>query len=229
MRFLAAVRAALLMAWLLSPPLLTLLALLVWKRARPAASWKTHLFIAIAPAVLTNWILFLILFVRAQTAYGTVFRISPLTDGLLFLACLLVVMSFWIYPIRWPLSLAGASLIALWIVVAYAPAHWLKKVEFGTVKIDDRPTSASVYIGNATDSEADAIALVHVSGTGDYFLSFGEEKVRLSKEYEYVRLPGGIWSIRSIREMVFTEPLPFRQMNEFRIASPKGGVVSIQF
>ena len=229
MGFHVAVRAALLVAWLLSPLLLTFLALLVWRRTRPAASWKTRLFITIAPVILTNWILFLVLFGRAQTPYGAVFTTSPLTDALLFLACLSVFVSFWIYPARLPLSLAGASLITLWVVVTYAPAHWLKRVDFGTVKIDDRPTSACVYIGNATDSEADAIALVHVSGTGDYFLSFGEEKVRLSKEDEYIRLPGGIWSIRSIREMFFTEPLPFRQMNEFRIASPKGGVVSIQF
>jgi hypothetical protein len=229
MRFFVAVRAVLLVAWLLSPPFLTFLALLIWKRARPAANWKTRLFIKIAPVILTNWILFLVLCVKAQTPYGAVFTTSPLTHALLFLACVSVVVSFWTFPVRWPLSLAGTSLITLWIVVAYAPAHWLKKVDFGTVRIDGRPTLASVYIGNATDSEADAIALVRVSGTGDYFLSFGEEKVRLSKEDEYVRLPGGIWSIRSIREMVFTEPLPFRQMNEFRIVSPKGSAVSIQF
>jgi hypothetical protein len=225
----AGVRAALLLAWLLSPPLLLLLALRVWRRTRPAESWKTRLWIAIGSVVLTDWILFVVLLIKAQTPYGAIFQTSRLTDGLLFLSCFALVASVAAHPARWSLLLASALLITLWVTIAYAPAHWLRKVDYGTVKIDERPAPASVYFGNPTDSEAEAIVLVHVPAAEDYFLSFGEEKVRVAADHEYVRLPGGIWCFRSMRDMVFTEPLPFRHMNEFRIASPKGGVVSVQF
>ncbi len=225
----AGVRATLLLAWLLSPPVLLLLALRDWRRTRPAESWKIRLWKAVGSAVLANWILFVFLLIKAQTPYGSIFQTSHLTDVLLFLSCFALVSSIAAYPARCSLLLANVLLITLWVTIAYTPAHWLKKADFGSVKIDERPASASVYIGNPTDSEAEAIVLVHLAAAEDYFLSLGEEKVRVAAEHEYVRPPGGIWCFRSMRDMVFTEPLPFRNINEFRIASPKGGVVSVQF
>lgn len=74
--------------------------------------------------------------------------------------------------------IAGLFLLVLiaggfWFL--YAPAHWLTPFT-GTVTVDERPTPADLYIGNPTDSEAQAIAFVHVPGVGDYFLNFEAEK-----------------------------------------------------
>lgn len=125
--------------------------------------------------------------------------------------------------------LVNFLLISLWVTIAYAPSHWLREWDCGSVKIDGRPTPASVYIGHPTDSEAEAVVLVRVPAAADYFLSFGEERVRVATEHEYIRVPGGVWSIPSMRDMVFTRSLAFQHTNEFRIASPNGGVVSVQF
>ena len=100
---------------------------------------------------------------------------------------------------------------------------------YAEVTIDGQPTSASVFIAHPWDSEAEAIVLVHVPDASDYFLSFGEEKVRLAGKHEYVRLPGGVWCLRSLRDMAFVESLPPNRLNQFRIASPQGTVVSVQF
>ncbi|MGC2743968.1 MAG: hypothetical protein WA672_12320 [Candidatus Angelobacter sp.] len=185
--------------------------------------------IAIGLEVLANWICFLVLLSKAQTPYGEMFQTSYVTGGLLLLSCFALVASMAARTARRTLSLANALLITLWVVIAYAPAHWLKKADFGSVEVDERPVPAVIYIGNPTDMEAEAIALVHVPAASDYFLSFGEERIRLAGQSEYVRLPGGIWCLRSMRDLAFTEPLPFRHTNEFRIASPKGEVISVQF
>jgi hypothetical protein len=184
---------------------------------------------AVGSAVLINWILFLVLLIRAQTPNGAISQTSHLTDGLLFLSCCALIASVAAYPARWHVFLASVLLTTLWVTIGYAPAHWLSKVDFGSVKIDERPAPASVYIRNPTDSECESIVLVHVPAREDYFLSFGEEKVRVAEKHEYVRLPGGIWCFRSMRNMVFTKPLFSRDINEFRIALARGGVVSVQF
>jgi hypothetical protein len=222
-------RATLVLAWLVSPPFLVLLAVAIWRRTRHAQSSKTRVSVAIYSATVANWILFIVLFIKGQTPYGAVFQTSPVTHGLLLLSCFAVIVSLAVSRWRWPLLLANLFLITLWVTFAYAPSHWLKDWEYGSVKIDGRPTAASLYIGHPMDSEAEAIVLVHVPAAADYFLSFGEEKVRVATEHEYVRVPGGVWSFRSMRDMVFTEPLPFQRINEFRIATSTGGVVSVEF
>jgi hypothetical protein len=229
MKVIEGLRATLVLAWLVSPPFLVLLAVLIRRRTPHAENSKTRTSAAIGSAAVANWILFIVLFIKAQTPYGVVFQTSPLTHALLLLSCFAVIASLPVFRWRWPLLLANFLLITLWVTIAYAPSHWLRDWDCGSVKIDGRPTPASVYIGHPTDSEAEAVILVHVPAAADYFLSFGEEKVRLATEHEYVRVPGGVWSFRSMRTMVFTEPLPFQQINQFRIASPSGGVVSVQF
>lgn len=225
-----AIRITILIAWLLSPVIIVMVAFLRRQKRDHDSLEHSRLRRAHALAIAANWILFVRLLIESQTPYGMDVQTSLLTHGLLVLASAGAVISISVRPRRWSCLLGNVILITLWVGVAYAPAHWLRKWDYGTVKIDGRPTPASIYIGNPTDSEAEAVVLVHVPATAaDYFISFEDEKVRTASAREYVRMPGGIWTFRSMREMVFTDPLPSRQINEFRIASPKGDIVSVQF
>ncbi len=229
MSLIEVVRVVLILVWLVSPPFFAVLALLRWRRARTASTAKSRIVIAIGVAALANWILLLVLFIEAQTPYGVIFQTSALTHTLLFFACVAAVASLVLSSCRWLLFLANFLLITIWIAAAYAPAHWMEGWDDGKVTIDGQPTSASVFIAHPWDSEADAIVLVHVPAASDYFLSFGDEKVRVAGKHEYVRLPGGVWCLRSLRDMAFVEALPPNRLNQFRIASPQGRVVSVQF
>jgi hypothetical protein len=68
--------------------------------------------------------------------------------------------------------------------------------------------------------------LVHLRDGGDYFLDFGSERVRPGSASEYVRLFGGVWCFRSMQKGSFSDPLPFLRLNEFRIPTQGGHVVS---
>ena len=225
----AGLRVVLALVWLISPPFLAVLAVLGWRRAQSRGLGRGRIALAIGVAAVAAWVLFIVLLIKAQTPYGMIFQTSALTHALLLFSCVAAVASLVSSNGRWPLFFANFMLITLWVTVAYAPAHWLGEWDYGQASIDGRPTSASVYIAHPWDSEADAIVLVHVPAASDYFLSFGEEKVRLAGKHEYVRLPGGVWCLASLRDMAFVQPLPSHQLNEFRIASPQGGVVSVQF
>jgi len=117
--------------------------------------------------------------------------------------------------------------ICIWFV--YSPEHWLRRVDFGTVSVNDRQVQADIYFGDPAFSEAEAIALVHVADVGDYFLDLGNEKVRVGNRSDYMRLPGGVWCYRSMREGAFIEPLPSRHLNEFRIAASNSHAVTVRF
>lgn len=222
-------RAALVVVWLASPPFLAFLAVLRGRRVQTDWLAKTRIAIPIAVATVTNWVLFVVLLVKAQTPYGVIFRTSALMHTLLLFSFTAAVISLAVSNARWPLFSANSLLITLWIVIAYAPSHWLREWDYGKVSIDGHPTRASFFIAHPWDSEADAVVLVHVPAAADYFLSFGEEKFRLAGTHDYVRIPGGVWCLPSLRDMIFAQPLASHQLNEFRIASPQGRVVSVQF
>jgi hypothetical protein len=229
MSLIEVLRVVLLLVWLVSPPFLAALALLRWRRARTASLAKSRIVIVIGVAALANWILLLVLLIKAETPYGAIFQTSALTHALLLFACVAAVASLVSSSGRWLLFFANFLLITTWVVAAYAPAHWMGAWDDGKVTIDGQPTSASVFIAHPWDSEAEAIVFVHIPAASDYFLSFGEEKVRLAGKHEYLRLPGGVWCLPSLRDMAFVESLPPNQLNQFRIASPQGWVVSVQF
>jgi hypothetical protein len=116
--------------------------------------------------------------------------------------------------------------VCVWLEVS--PAHWLRRVDFGIVKMDEHQVGAEIFFGNPT-GEAEAIVLVHLKGGPDYFLNFGTEKVRRGRSSEYLRVPGGAWCFHSMQKGPWTEQLPFRNLNEFRVPTPDGHVVSVQF
>jgi hypothetical protein len=120
-----------------------------------------------------------------------------------------------------------AACVGLWFM--YVPGHWLTRVSFGTVTVDDHPAQADVYIGHPTQNEAEAIAFVHVPAVGDYFLDFEGEAYREASNHEFVRFNRGVWTFRSMNKGPFGILLPFRKVNELRLSSSKGHTVVVQF
>ncbi len=199
-----------------------------WRRERAGTALRT-LPLALGTVLLADWALFLHFLIQSQTAYGEYYRTSWRTAILLLLPFLALIASI-VAPVgKWKLLVGSMLIVTLWVCVAYAPAHWLTRVDFARVTIDNYPVPASVYLGHPTDSESDAIALVRLKDEGDYFLDFGSEKVRQASRSDYVRFVGGAWCFRSMQYGRFVEPLPFRKMNEFRVLSRAGHLIAVQF
>ncbi len=223
--------AALLLLCFALPPFLALTAVLRTRKAkRPAAGWKATSPALIGLAVVTNWVLLVVYFasdpIRGVAANYQSYGLPAL---LLVFSLLLLIVSFAAYAGRWSLFTANVALLVMWFCFGYAPAHWLTRVDFGTVTVDNHAVPASVYFGHPTDSEAEAVVLVRLEGGGDYFLDFGSEKVREASRSEYVRLIGGVWCLRSMQTGSFVEPLPSSKLNEFQIRSRDGHLVTVQF
>lgn len=218
------IRAVMLLLWLLSVPILAVSALLALKRNRGHA-----LFWLIGAILLANSALFIVFLLMGQTPYGGSYRTFWGTHLLLLLSFLGLIPIVVASPIRWRAFFGNAVLLMLWICIAYAPAHWLRQVDFGSVTVDGHRVPAAVYFGNPTDSEAEAMVLVRLRDGGDYFLDFGSENVRKANRSEYVRVPGGVWCLRSMQEGSFHEPLHPEQLNQFRIASDDKHIIVVQF
>jgi hypothetical protein len=122
---------------------------------------------------------------------------------------------------------AAVAFVVLWLL--YSPKHWLRRIDWATVKVDDHAVPATVYTGNPIGREAEAVVLVHVPGVGNYLLSFDTEKYREASSQEFVRFYIGAWTFKSMLAGQFGDPLPSQQMNEFRVASSNGHTVVVQF
>jgi hypothetical protein len=88
-----------------------------------------------------------------------------------FAGCRLIVFHFELMTVGKKIGIALVTLAipacGLWF--RYAPEHWMRRVDWPVVKVDDRLVPADVYIGNPTHWEIEAIALVHVPGGGQLF------------------------------------------------------------
>jgi hypothetical protein len=95
--------------------------------------------------------------------------------------------------------------------------------------IGDQHIPSIAYFGNPRQSEAEAIALVHVPNVGDYYFDFGQEKYRSASSWEFVRLGYGIWTWGRMTKGQWNEPLPTLDMNETRLRLADGKVLVIPF
>lgn len=216
--------------WLLSPLILTVFGLRGWKQKRRGRGMRVKLPLALGMVLLADWVSFVYFVFQSATPYGMYFRTTWATAALLLLSFLTAIASLAAPTGRWQLALAGVLILSLWVCVGYAPAHYLSRVDFATVTIDDHPVAASVYLGHPTDMEAEAFALVRLEhGGGNYLLDFDSEKVRPANRSEYVRIPGAVWYLRSMQSGTFAEPLPPRQLNQFRVLSRDGRIITVQF
>lgn len=121
----------------------------------------------------------------------------------------------------------AVACVGLWFM--YVPEHWLTRVGFGTVTVDNRPAQADLYIGHPTENEAEAIAFVHMPAVGDDFLDLEGEAYREASSHEFVRFDRGVWTFRSMNKGPFGALLPFRKVNELRFSSSKGHRIVVQF
>jgi hypothetical protein len=64
---------------------------------------------------------------------------------------------------------------------------------------------------------------------GSYFLDFSEETFREASKYEFVPLPFGAWTWKPMTHGEFGPPLPFRNVNEYRIPLSGGRVLTVEF
>ena len=229
MTFSEGFRTATTLAWLFSPPVLVVLVVFLIRAGRTGTSLRTRVGTPLFVLALANWVVFIILLFNAQTPYGEIFQTSVLTHTLLLLSVFGIGASLLLLNCRWPLLFANLLVFTLWVGIAYAPAHFLKTWSYGSATVDGNPSAASIFIAHPWDSEADAIVLVHIPAADDVFLSFGQESVHVAAKHRFIRVPGGVWSFASLREMVFDGPLPPQQLNEFRFRSSDGRVISVQF
>jgi hypothetical protein len=215
--------------WLVLPPIFTLFGLRSWRRKRGGTGFRVVLPLALGMVLLSEWVLFVHFMIHSATPYGMYFRTNRGTDALLLLSFLAAIGSVAGPMSRWQLAVASFLILSLWVCVGYAPAHYLHR-DFATVSVDDHAVAASVYLGHPTDMEAEAFALVRLeNGEGDYLLDFDSEKTRPAKRSEYVCVPGGVWYLRSMQSGTFAEPLPPRQLNQFRLLGRNGRAVIVQF
>lgn len=127
-----------------------------------------------------------------------------------------------------PVALTLGAIVCAVCVLRYAPEHWLHRVrDFGAVTVDGRPVQADVFIAHPTDNEAHAFVLVHLSGA-NFLLNFDDEKFRTVQADEFIRLHWGVVFFKSVDEGNWVSPLPFQNLNEFRIPS-EGHVVTVKF
>ena len=126
------------------------------------------------------------------------------------------------------LSLTVVALVWLWW--SYGPEHWLRRVtDFASVTVDGRPVQAEAFLGHPTDNEAEAFLLVNVSGVGNYLFNFEDEKFREISSNEFVRLHWGAVVLRPMSKGNWLEPLPSRDLNEFRIDSSNRHAITVKF
>lgn len=216
--------------WLVSPLILTAFGLRDWKRKRLGTSLRQEIPLALGTVLLADWSFFVYFVIHSATPYGMYFRTSWATAALVLLSFISAIAALAGGTGRRQLAFASALIVSLWVCIGYAPAHYLRRANFGTVTVDDHLAGADVYLGHPTDMEAEAFALVRIEhGGGDYVLNFDSETVRPASESEYVRIPGGVWFLRSTQRSAFAEPLPSRQLNKFRVRSGDGHMITMQF
>lgn len=83
--------------------------------------------------------------------------------------------------------------------------------------------------GIQTENEAEAFLLVNISGVGDYMFNFEEESYRQVSRSEFVSLRAGVVTFKPMNKGRWLTPLPFHNLNEFRVPSSTGQLIIVRF
>jgi hypothetical protein len=109
------IRASIAAIWVLSPPILAILAFRLWRRKQRPVGWKAAWPIVTGAAVLANWVLFITFLANGQIGgFGSHYMTTRLADVFLLVSLLALIASILAYVGRWQLSLASVLMLALW-------------------------------------------------------------------------------------------------------------------
>jgi len=110
------------------------------------------------------------------------------------------------------------------------PDHLLRRMNnFATVTLDGQRVTSDAYIGNPTMYESDAFLLIRTSGEGNYLFNFDAESFRLLSSYEFVPLHWAVFLFKPMSKGPWHAPLPTKNINEFRVATPSGHTLAVRF
>jgi len=219
------IQVAILTAGLILPPVLGVVSVARASRIEGSAGPRRLSFV-LGVVALANWLMFFILLSRSRDSHPMPYRLSSLQ---LLVTALLVLVSLRGYTPRAPLIIANLVLVSLWFTFGYAPEHWLTLMNKHSVAIGQRKMPAAIYFGNPRNSEAEAIALIHVPNVGNYYFDFAEEKYRRASEWDIVPTPYGAWTWRRMTDGQLHEPLPSPEINECQIPLLDGHVLTVTF
>jgi hypothetical protein len=218
-------------AGLFLPPVLGIVGAVRGRKGRQGPrDWQSVSPVWLGAVVTANWFVFAVyIFTDRPGGAGFNYYIDRFTGVFLILSLSVLILSIRASSFRWGLSVANGLMLIMWFSTAYAPEHWLERVDFVSVRVDERPIPATMYLGKPQQSEAEAFAVVRVPGVGDYFLNFSEETFRESSKHEFAVLPFGAWTWRTMSRGQFGAPLPFLNVNEYRIPLSGGRVLTVAF
>lgn len=211
------------------PPALCLVGLIRGRKKGPLRDWKKVSPVLLGVVALINWIVLVCFIANEKVGVGLDYHLSHWTPALLGLSLLSVVVSIGAYAFRRSFLIANFLLLFMWFDIGYAPSHWLERVDFSSVSVNGQPVPATVYIGNPTLSEAEAIAFVQVPSVGNYFVDFSSENFREASSHEVIVLRFGAWTWKPMNQGQFRPPLPYLHVNECRIPMSDGRVMAVAF
>jgi hypothetical protein len=226
------IRLGLFFSWFFAPPILVLVsAIRAWRNTGPVKGRILGWPFAIGIAAIANWLVFFVymFYFADRWIDGAAVLAYRMSIVLLPLALLCLIGSISAPTTRASLTLANFVLATLWFTFGYAPQHWLSRVEIDPVRVGEQQVLAVAYFGNPRQSEAEAIALVHVPNVGDYYFDFGHERFRQASDWDFVRLHYGAWSLARMTQGRWRDPLPSLRMNECRLPLQDGRVLTIPF
>jgi hypothetical protein len=131
--------------------------------------------------------------------------------------------------VKFGIGLILTIVICLSVLPFYLPDHWLRRVtDFGPVTVDGRRVQAEIYLGQPTSNQAEAFLLVRIPGEGNFLFNFLDEDYREVSGNEFVRLYRGAVTLKPMRTGHWVQPLPFLNVDEFRVRSSNGHTVIVK-
>lgn len=222
-------RICLRLAGLLLPPALAVVCVIRGWKKRSLGDWKKISPVLLGVLAVINWCVLVCFIANEKVGVGLDYHLSRWTPALLGFSLLSLVLSVGAYAFRRTFVIANFLLLLMWFDTGYAPTHWLERVDFGNVTVDGQHIPAAVYIGTPTLSEAEAVALVHVPGIGNYFIDFSSERYREASSHEVIASRFGAWTWKPMNQGPFRPPLPYLHVNECRIPTSDGRVMTVAF
>jgi hypothetical protein len=131
--------------------------------------------------------------------------------------------------VKFGMAVVLIMVVCVSLLVLYLPDHWLRQVtDFATVTIDGSRVQADIYLEQPTTNQADAFLLVRIPGEGSFLFNFLDEDFREISSREFIRLYRGAVTLKPMSTGPWVQPLPFLNVDEFRVRSSNGHTVIVR-